>query len=796
AGAAAFFQNEVVLNLPGRAATVGERAGRGDKGGSHRARMLAVDAEVLPRMNAYSLAEGRHIDAAAKTPELLLGLALAESLGLTLGDKLELSRPRRAAPKVCIDGEMVAVERARARAPVGLNCEVVGLMAPEKLGRRARGQVVVVDLTWGQKIYSGARTNERFWVRPDPVVNIEDLQARLAGNFAYDVGRSLVIGQQADERAYRNGIYMAALLALMLGLYVIFHTLSMSLVERLREVGVLHALGARRLQVAGIFLLEAVVLSGAGGLLGLFGGLALARELQERGITTLGTGKHIAGFEVPVGVWPLVALGIGTALLGSIFPLLRARRASTVEALRGEKGLESSEVGRGFHLFASLLIAVLLPALYFLIVPVVGAASGALVGTVLLAVGVLGLLLAVPLIVPGLIASLCQLLARPLGYVFPFAGSMASHTMLSNPRRIAVSTAAIALVCAAFVGLKGMTASLRGEVGDWAKDALSHKVWVRDLPNVEFEALAAALHGQPEVLGVEPGSSRSFAPFLFIGLRPKELHAYGPLKGHPVLQNKFANERGLILSRRAANNLGYEVGDETPVRTSSGKVVSFQIIAISDEYGYFPHPDERLYGVVSDRYMQRFFCIDIEHPDAIGVRLKPGADVGVVEACVHEFLEGRGQPNFLLGTELRNLQVLDIRQDFRLFDLILALSALLAALGVLNGQLLSALERSGELGILRALGARRMQIAGMVWLESAIMGLFGGLLGVALGSLLAPIIVRALGSLSGLELVARGTDGWGWITVAAAVGITLAAGAYPVWRMNRSDAVEAIRTGA
>ena len=67
---------------------------------------------------------------------------------------------------------------------------------------------------------------------------------------------------------------------------------------------------------------------------------------------------------------------------------------------------------------------------------------------------------------------------------------------------------------------------------------------------------------------------------------------------------------------------------------------------------------------------------------------------------------------------------------------------------------------------------------------------------MALASLLAPINVRALGSLSGLELVARGTDGWGWITVAAAVGITLVAGAYPVWRMNRSDAVEAIRTGA
>jgi len=116
-------------------------------------------------------------------------------------------------------------------------------------------------------------------------------------------------------------------------------------------------------------------------------------------------------------------------------------------------------------------------------------------------------------------------------------------------------------------------------------------------------------------------------------------------------------------------------------------------------------------------------------------------------------------------------------------------------LGVLNGQLLSALERAKELGVLKALGTTRRQIAGMVLLESAVVGLLGGGLGVLLGSLLSPFIVEALQVISGLPLPQRGSGVnalWAWL---GAVGVSLLAGVYPVWRMNRADAIAAVRTG-
>ncbi|MFT7487607.1 MAG: putative ABC transport system permease protein, partial [Candidatus Paceibacteria bacterium] len=785
AGSAAFFQNEVLLS------SIGPQT---KKQAPVRARLLAVDASVLPRMDAYRLLAGDPLPG-PDSAGMLLGAKLASRLGLEPGDPIVLSRPPHSAPRVCIDGKMQREAGTLTDIPPKLTFYVSGILAPEKLGRRAGGEIVIVEFGWGKRLFDGARTNERFWVRPGPTANIESLQAKLADSFAYDIGRSVVVGQAADERAYRNGVYMAGLLALMLGLYVIFHTLSMSLVERIREVGILHALGAGRRQVMRIFLFEAFILSGLGGLLGLIGGIGLARALLALGITTLGTGKNIDTFDIPLGVLPLAAIGVGTALLGSVFPLLRVRSASTVDALRGEKAMKGQRGAHSFHIFSTLLIAILLPSLYFMVVPIVGEASAALVGSLLLAVGVLGLLLAVPLLIPGVISGVCRLLARPLTAVFPFAGAMASHTMAANPRRIAVSSAAIALVCAAFVGLKGMTASLHGEVDQWASNAVHNKVWVRNLPKVEFQKMSRALHSLPEVIGIEAGSARTYAPFLLLGLHTSEIQSYGPLSRHPEYLDAFTNSRGIFISERVANNLGYSPGDKIPVKVGSGEVVPFTVLEVSDEYGYFPYPDERMYGVISERCLAEDFCVKTSHPNLLAVRLSDNGDPEAVQAMVREALGGQGDPKFLTSAQLALIQGEDIRNDFLLFDLILGLTALLACLGVLNGQLLSALERSKELGILHALGADRRQISGMVWLEGLFMGFFGGLLGLALGTLLTPIILRALEALSGLELNVQGAGAWNWITLAAAVVLTLGAGAYPVWQMNRTDSVRAVRTG-
>jgi putative ABC transport system permease protein len=148
---------------------------------------------------------------------------------------------------------------------------------------------------------------------------------------------------------------------------------------------------------------------------------------------------------------------------------------------------------------------------------------------------------------------------------------------------------------------------------------------------------------------------------------------------------------------------------------------------------------------------------------------------------------------FEAGPWLLREHVADLERDFYLFDLILGLSALLAGLGVLNGQLLAALERTKELGVLKALGVSRRQLAGAVLCEALVIGAFGGLLGTLMGASLAPVIVRALEALSGLDLPDKSGGMWLWIMPIGSVAIAVIAALYPIVRMNRTDAVAAVR---
>ncbi|MFT5051122.1 MAG: putative ABC transport system permease protein [Chlamydiales bacterium] len=796
--ATAFFQNDAAVYTDAAA-----RAAAGRTPKPSRVRLFALEADVLPQLNLYRLLDGRDLDPASdpQAGEVLIGQPLADDLGLDLGDRLWVSRAKRLARSECIGGKMEQVHDLAPDEPVAESLVVVGILARESLGYRSRGQVVIVDFELGKRLFDGVRIQARYWGRRDPNVDIERLKSSLSATYSLKLEKNVILGQAADERAFRTGVRMTGLLALVLGLYVIFHTLSMSLTERVTEVATLHALGVTRRGIAGIFLFEAVLLAGGGALLGLAGGLGLARGLLALGITTLGTGKEIDVFVIPWGqVLTLSALGFGMALIGSVYPLSRIGRTSTAAALRGE-GMGASGVSRGFQVFFALLLLVILPGLYFVLVPVLGEFTAPLVTILLAGVGFLATLIAVPLLMPSLLAGACTALARPLTTIWPLAGQLAARAMSQSPTRIAVSASAIALVAGGLVGLKGMTRSLRGEVEVWAQEALKDKVFVKDLPDVNYEQMVEHLAAFPGVIGVERGSARAYDQFLLIGIDADGVSGFGPMVENPALVAKLSQGRGMILSRRLARDLDYGVGDHLYVTKADGDLVEFNVIAVTDAYGYFPHPDERMYGVVAEEAMSDAFCLGLTRVRDLVVRLGPGGDAGVVEAAVRDFLVGKAtdeatqRVHFEVGADLRTQHVEDVDRDFVLFDILIGLTAALAALGVLNGQLLTALERSKEIGVLKALGTSRRQVAGMVLLEALVIGLAGGAVGCAMGAGLVPLVVKALEELAGLALPQLGAGPWVPLALAGSCLLTVLAGLYPIWRMNRFDAVRAVRTG-
>lgn len=756
--------------------------------------LVALDLERAERMGVLRVVQG-----SSERGGVLVGERLAEFLELESGAALSVVPKGRGPVVRCVDGEMVEVAGEK---PSRTAVQVVaqGVIADEAIGRAGGGAVLCMDFDRVTDLFGGKGLRTELWAARDTDVDLERLQRGLARSFDYDLRAGAVVGQEADERAFRNGVRLSGLMTLALGLYVIFHTLSMSLTERTRDIGVLHALGASRRQIASCFFVEALFVAVMAGLVGLGGGLLLARLMLDNGITSLGISNTVVGsFVVP---WKealvLTGLGVLIALAGSVYPLLRAGSTNAVVALRGES-TDDAGGQRRFQLVAALLIIAVLPAVFFSVVDLVGEGSRELLEVLFLGVGVLALLFATPLLVPGVVAWVSSLIARLATTKLPFAGLLAARSMGRGRLRVAACVSALTLLATAFVGLTGITGSLRAETSRWADESLDGKVWVGGLGAASMESVRAALD-HPDVAGFEVSNHRVNLGFRLQGI-DADAAGFGPLADDPELRAKVLTGRGLIVSNRLAVQQDWSLGDAVSLVTPGSGVQSFEVAAIGEPYGYFRDPHERAYAVIGAHHLARYFCTETETVKGAAVRFRDDADLNeadrilLAEALLRPVAADGARLEAVGAAQIRASEMFDVTRDFLVFHVILLLTAALAGLGLLNAQLLATSERVKELGVLRALGAAHRQIAGSVLLESLAVGVVGGLFGLALGAAVTPAVVRTLRVLSGLDLPQPGFATL-WIAVpVATAGLSLVAALFPIWKLRRASPAAAVRTG-
>ncbi|MGH7150540.1 MAG: ABC transporter permease [Planctomycetota bacterium] len=765
-----------------------------------RLTLVGLDAGAGERFGAYRIAEGQDLpDASAslaarvEAPPVLVGPAFAEQSGLFPGSRIALKRLPEGALTGCFDGEV----RPRPGAapptePLLRDYVVAGILSPERLGRYADGRVAVLAFDEGLRVFEGAFVAPVYWVKKESGISSETLRARLQGTFAVASARSTLAGEDADERAFRNGVRFAGVLALVLGLFVIFHTLTTALVERVRHLAALHALGATRGQLARAFLLEAAAISIAGAAGGVGLGLLLARGLLRAGVTTLGVREPLEAFSVP---WNLVlgiaALGASVALLGAAYPLAFAKRLPASKALLVRDVGRTTDVFRGVNRFALLVFLGVLPAVYVATTPLLAEARGQTLLVFAQGLGVLGVGLGAILAFPSLLAPACRRIVSAARSRFPFEGLLAGRNLETSTARMAASVAALALVGASLLALKGMTAALRAETEAWGREAIEEKVFFTTRPAVPFERLREATAGIAGISGLEPCSASVHAPFLIRALRTEDAARYGPLALDPGLAERF-REKGLIVSNRLARFHSFQVGETVSLPTDAGPRF-LEVVAISDAYGFDPAPSQRALAVLDAEAMRRLFCVRSDEVDRFSVRCSSGADPDRIGAA----LAGTLRPNFDVkartGREVLEYERRDLVRDFLLFDVILALVAILAGVGLVNVLLIAGLERSKEIGVLRALGMTARQLARTVSIEAAATGLLGGIGGVVLGIPFAWVVVEGLRLLSGLDLPHRLPGLWVGATLAGSVALSLLAARYPVARLRRLPVVASIR---
>lgn len=662
----------------------------------------------------------------AQADSVALTRALAERAGAKLGDGFSF--------RTALGPKRVVVR---------------GLLTSKGFAEAFGGNLIVTDVYAAQTLFGRGRRFDRLEVRLEEGVSIEQgtaaLQAALGPAFRVETPERR--GKQL-ERLITNfvaGFNISSGVALAIGTFLIWNAFQVAVNRRRRDVGTLRSLGATPRQVQALFLLEAVVLGAAGGILGLVLGagashsfLAMMSRTSEQLFGVAGAGVVHFGASV---VGQAIALGVGASLVGAWAPARAASRISAVEAFA--KGSHQAREAR--HPGARLAVGTLLLA--------VAAALGQLApfgtdGTTVsvLVVGSVGVLLIVVPLSRLLLKSAAPFAAR----LAPVSGRLAADAVLSNPRRTGGAVVATVLSLAFVLGLGGYMGATKATMLRWMDDTLTSDLYVRASanlvrPDARFpSSLREELLRIPGVRTVE--SYRAARPDFRgepILLASIEM---GPLMDRTRTEFVEGDEAGMrrgvtregkvAVSDNFAKRFGLGVGDTVELASKEG-LVRLSIAAVTRDFSN----DRGTIFIDRSTFLAHW---QDDRVDVYDVSLTPGAGAGRVSEAIHQAIAGRFPAIVSTRREFTAEITKAIDEFFALIKITVLLVLFVAFLGIASSLLISVAERTRELGILKALGALGGQLRRSVVFEGVGLALTGLVLAVPLGNLLALFMERVV----------------------------------------------------
>ncbi|MBM4016509.1 MAG: FtsX-like permease family protein, partial [Planctomycetes bacterium] len=701
--------------------------------------------------------------------------------GVALGDQVTL---RAAVPvrEGCRDGERVRLEHRGGATPgAAIDFTVVGVLAPGSVGNQP---LVVLPFETAAELHAGTHVHPTWWGRLRDGAVWQDLAERLKEHYTVAKPKGAMIGERIDQKAFRKSLGITSCLALLLGLFVIYNAFSMALVERVREIGLLRALGLTRGEIARAVLLEGFLLACGGVMIGAALSAGMVAGMQEFGITTLGAGKPLRILEIP---WPTVlgvaALGVLFALFGMAAPLLRARHLSVLDALKaGRLALRSDP---GFQLRVALLLGtpLLIPLFFALVTPPLGERQEQVEGLIFQLAAVVAAFVLLLIAAPRLMQRLVEWTLVPLRALLPVEARLAEAAVRGARQRIVGTLTGLAVVVAAVFVVRAVNQGFLDEVARFSDVAMAERVYVRTrpLPRAEAERLL----GLPEVARIDCASAEVLTPFPLRGLHGATLRAEAAaLRLPPAVVAEFERGESLLLSCFLADQMGWRAGDTVNLATFDGPR-PFRVGAVTDAIGYWP--DDRSFAALEMQRMEQLFCVDDAEGRHFVLTLQPGADGGAVERKLAATLPPSPDRQIRSAATVKRFYLADGRRDFHVFDVILWSTAALATVGLLNSLAIALLERRREIALLRTIGLTGRQVGRMLLAEALAIGVIGGVLAALLAAPVSKLVLDAVRVISRLELRWWFSPGRALAPFAAAVAIALIAAWWPARSGGRID---------
>ena len=669
---------------------------------------------------------------------------------------------------------------------------IVGLVTEDEQNKSALENLFISDISSAQEL---TENNSIDYIDVIIKNNFEEqfIQSLLPEGFILQ--KSASRSQTAEQmlEAFKINLNALSLLALIVGLFLIYNTMTFSVVQRKVMIGTLRSIGVTSNEISIIILREALIMGIIGTITGFGAAYFISKYLLVIVSQTINDLYYVVSvrevYISPEIIIKGVALGVIATLLSAIKPSKEASKVHPRSAMiRSEQ--ESTLLKKIPLMNISGIIAIILGAIV-LIIPSKN--------IWLSYFGILPIIVGFALLTPVIIILVEKIFSPVYKKLFGITGKIASRSIIQNISRTHIAIAALALAVAATVGVGTMISSFRNTVIDWLEARLNADIFIsapslisrrnnavlsedilekikslKEVTDINFyRELELLQDGQNYLLIASGLSKRSYSGFKFKEGNPDEAW------------DKF--EKGeLFLSEPFAYKHDLDVGSILKLKTDNG-MQDFKIAGV-----YYDYASDQ--GLVTIDYNQFKKYWKTKGISGISVFVKNGYSITSVKDKI-QALETNGQELVVRTYKfLRDSSIEIFDRTFLIAKVLQILAVIVAFIGILSSLMSLQLERKRELGILRANGLLPGQLFKIVNLQTLLMGVTAGVLALPLGNVLAAILVyiinkRSFGWTMQFEILPQIMLEAMFLSIVAA----LLAGLYPGIKMSRTSPANALR---
>ncbi|HLL52574.1 MAG TPA: FtsX-like permease family protein [Myxococcaceae bacterium] len=662
------------------------------------------------------------------------------------------------------------------------------------------GSVGVMFLPSAQAAFGRGPRIDRVDVAVDPKADFEAVKAGIskAVGPGLDVERPSRRGATVEKMvlSFQMGLNLGSGIALMVGVFLVYNTVSIGVAQRRREIGALRALGTTRAKIRALFTLEAVVMGLIGTGLGLPLGVVVGRgalSVVSQSISSLYVQVNARDVNVrPLELGLGILLGVGGSAIAALWPSSRASRVQPVEALRRDlfSGQDVAKVRSWPVALGVGSLALVLP--FCLLPPVME--NLPLGGYLAVFLTIFGLTLVSPVVLRWL----RRVYSPPGEWLLGISGRLAADNFARAPGRTAVPVSALAIGVAMTVCIASFIGSFQASADKWVEQSVPADLFITSSAKVGGVQNQSLAPGLGDELARLPGVSDVDRVRVFshdvLGLRVMIISVDPEIparKGRAVLLEGRAPTREerlsghVTISENLSKRRDLHAGSTFQMATPTG-LRTYTVAAVALDYT----SDQGSIFMAREVFIAHF---GDEQVDTFELYL---TDLSKAEELRRSITERWGKQynlyvltNGELREEAKNL----VEGAFSITYAMQAVAVLLALLGVINTLLAAVLDRTREVGLLRAVGAGRGHVIRLFTAEACLMGLTGGVLGVGMGTVMGLILIHVIGDQATgwtFPLVFPWKIAVQMVTVSTVCAIL--AGLYPARRAASLDVVEAL----